>query len=462
MSVATRADVSRLLGRAAFGATKADLDKWTGQPYDALVHSLFPPGPPGTLGRLPQDDEVERLAFENTIGDIYLGVRWWLERMRITPYPLEERLTLFWHDHFATAFTGQPDLGLIMKQNGTLRTHALGSFRSLANAMSTDGAMLFWLNGVDNHVDGVNENYAREFLELFTLGTVPQVYTETDIREAAKAFTGFIVNTITRQSTFTPARHDTTVKLVLGRRVGGHATGSTAEAAEYAEVTEAALAHDGGKTASRFVAWKLIQQLGFEVTPEDTTGEILVEDVAWAIRAGGKWDIGLGLRRLLTHPRWRYADPAAGRRLVRSPVEMLIHATKVLGFPKPLPGQTWLWPVQVQTILERAGQTPFLPPNVGGWPHGGGWLSQTTNLGRYDLLLQLVTYWRNLGLSSVYPMPPSGDIDAWASYMGLGAFGTNTRLRLGEYLQDPKTTVEIDKQVTMFLLAATSPEWQVM
>ena len=457
---ATRADIARLFGRAAFGATKKDLDTWTGQSYTAAVDSLFPPGPPGAAGRLPQADEAEQAVQDYQTSDVASAYRWWLDRMRATPYPLEERMTLFWHDHFATAAIGSPDVGMVMMQNRTLRLNALGSFRTLANAMTVDAAMVVWLSGIANYAGGVNENYAREFLELFTLGTVPQVYTETDIREAAKAFTGFLVNGVTRLSEFTPTRHDTTVKTVLGRSIGGHPPASPEEALEYREVTEAALAHDGGRTSSRFGAYKLVQQFGYEVTGLAASDPV-VEDVAAALRAGDAWDIKAAVRTMLLHPGWRDAEPA--RRLVRSPIEVAVHAAKVLGYPNPTVYGSLLWPLAIQGVmLERTGQVPLLPPNVGGWPHGLDWLSQVSTLARYDVVYTIVRYFHNAGLSFVNVLPPSGDLAAWAAYMGLDGFTTNTTLRLREYLDDPGTTNEIQKQISMFVLVGTSPDWQVM
>jgi uncharacterized protein (DUF1800 family) len=458
--LATSSDVSRLFGRAAFGATAADMSKWTGQPYETVVDSLFPPGPPGTLGRLPQIDEGEEAVQEYQTQDVASGWRWWLERMRITPYPLEERMTLFWHDHFATAYLGEPDVGMLMIQNKTLRANALGSFRTLANAMTTDAAMCVWLNSIANHEGGVNENYAREFFELFTLGVNPQVYTETDIREAAKAFTGWLVNGSTRTSQFVPTRHSTGVKTVLGRSVGGHLPGSPEEALEYTEVLDAALAHDGGRSASMFVAYKLVQQFGYE--PVDPTTDYVVVDVARDLRAGGYWDIKAAVRTMLLHPYWRYASAQQGYDLVRSPVEVIVHAAKTLGYPSPNPYGSLYWPQAVQPIIDRTGQVPFLPPNVGGWPHGLNWLSQTTNLARYDAVLAVVQYFHNLALEYVRPLPASDDLDDWAWYMGLPGFTTNTRLRLQEFLDDPQTVNEVEKQLSMFVLIGTSPDWQVM
>jgi uncharacterized protein (DUF1800 family) len=456
--LASRADVCRLFGRATFGATAADITAWEGQPYEAMVDSLFPPGPPGTVGRLPEGDEAEQQYQNYQTSDVASAQRWWVERMRIARYPLEERMTLFWHDHFATAALGEPNVGLTMVQNQTLRANVFGSFRTLANAMTVDAAMLTWLSGINNVVGGVNENYAREFFELFTLGVQPQVYTENDVRQAAKAFTGFTVNTVLQAGQFNTARHDPSVKHVLGRTIGGHLPGSPEEALEYQEVLEAALAHNNGITASRFVAYKMILELGYSPAADDG----LIDDVAWEIRAGDRWDLRAGLRALLLHPRWRYADPSAGQLLVRSPIELAVHAVKVLGFPSPNVYGSLYWPQIAMPILERAGQVPLVPPNVGGWPNDVGWLSQTTVLARYDLLNALVLYFYSYALQLVHPLPASGDLDGWAAYMGLPGFSTNTRLYLQDYLDDPGTTDETQKQQSMFVLVGTSPDWQVM
>lgn len=455
--LATRDDIARLFGRAAFGATGADLDAWQGKPYADVVASLFPPGPVGTAGRTPFADEAVRLTLTQQKNDVAQAQRWWLERMRTTPYPLEERMTLFWHDHFATAFTGQPDVGMLINQNETLRTHALGSFRALANAMLTDGALLIWLNGIQNHKDGINENLAREFLELFTLGVVPQVYTETDIREAAKVLTGFTVNTVTRLSAFTAARHDNTVKTVLGRTIGGNAA---AAPTEYLQLTEAALAHDGGETASRFLAYRLVQEFGYVVPLGEVATDPLVQDVAWAIRANDTWDVGAGVHTMLMHPHWRYADVNADKLLVRSPVELVVHGAKVLGVTIPVANTLQSQPVNAAT--QRAGQALFVPPNVGGWPQGLGWLSQTTTLGRYDLMNQLWLAYRNQQRHTTAPPPPTSDLAYWTWWMGLARLSTSTTLRVREYLDAPGTTVELDKAASLFILLGTSPDWQVM
>jgi uncharacterized protein (DUF1800 family) len=459
--LATRADVARLFGRAAFGATKADLDKWTGVPYADVVASLFPPGPPGTVGRTPQPDEAERMLSEHYTETANLAQMWWLERMRSTPYPLEERLTLFWHDHWATADLNPPDTGYCMVQNQTLRTHALGSFRELAYAITVDPAMLFFLNGITNTVGGVNENYARELLELFTLGVLPQVYTETDVRQAARALSGWTVNTGLRQATFTDARHVLGTKTILGRTVGGYPAKDPRNATEYREVIDAVLAHDGGRSASRYVAYKLVQQLGYAPDESALLNDAVIQDVAAALRAGDAWDIASAVRTLLLHPGWRYADQSAGRGLVRSPVEVLVHAAKVLGIALSVSGGT----NEAQALDEsaaRAGQRVLLPPSVAGWPSGLTWLSQTTALARYEMLNPLFLYYRNSQRITLTPPPASGDLAGWASFMGLAGLSANTTLRLRSYLDAPGTTKEQDKQASVFLLLGASPDWQVI
>ena len=187
---ATRAEIARLFGRAAFGASAEQLQIWSQRPYADAVYALVDVPPP------PRKDddffgEVRRESIQ-ILGNGETAPQWWLERMRTTPYPLEERMTLFWHDHFATGPTDKgTTLGALIAQNQLLRKHALGDFRTLCEgSRSTRRCSSGWT--ARNSSIAPNENYAREFFELFTLGTIPQVYTEKDIRESARVFTGMV------------------------------------------------------------------------------------------------------------------------------------------------------------------------------------------------------------------------------------------------------------------------------
>ena len=426
----TSQDVSRLLARAAFGATAADLDEWTGKPYADLVESLFEVTSLPAVPPLP--DDAQRVLLERATGDDNDARRWWLERMRTTPFPLLERMTLLWHGHFATGIRYPPVMPDLVRQNETIRTHALGSFRDLVAALTVDPAMLWWLSGVDNAVPHPNENYARELFELFTLGKRPQVYTERDVREAARVLTGWYVDGATAK--FAPSRHDQKSKRVLGRTI------ANANATEYLALVDVALAQPVAKS---FIAWKLVANLAYVPGSNDA----LVTKVAKAL-AG--WDVENATRTLLLADEFRYADPKQGRQLVRQPVDTMVHAAKALGVR--FADDSLLWP------LERMGQSLFNPVNVGGWPLGRDWVSPVTALARYDAGLALHHLATTQPTKTTAPLPPPDDLAGWAKRLGLAGFGANTTAAVTSYLRREKN----DAQAGVLTLLLSSPEWVVV
>ena len=179
--------VAHLHRRAGFGATRAELLRDLEAGPEASVSRLFHP---------PQLPTEETEAIDGlretarTSSNLDLLKVCWLNRILHGPDPLREKLTLFWHGHFATSNKKVESVALMDQQNETLRTHALGRFAVLLEAIVSDPAMLVWLDGGTSKKDKPNENFGREFLELFTLGAGH--YTERDIREAARAFTGWV------------------------------------------------------------------------------------------------------------------------------------------------------------------------------------------------------------------------------------------------------------------------------
>ena len=454
--------MSRLLGRVAFGATKADLDTWTGKNYENLVDALLTP--PAGPAAVPLSDEAGRVQLESEQFNVTPAQKWWLERMRSTPFPLLERMTLFWHSHFATAYTGAPDVGHMMKQNNTIRTHALGDFRAMLHALTVDGAMIFWLSGFQNRRGAINENHARELFELFTMGTIPQQYTETDIRQAAKALSGWIVNA-NRVGVFDTNRHDRSVKTIFGQEIGGYPAADAREKTEYQEVCNLALVQD---TTAKYVAYKMV--CAFAYVP-DTTDLIadpdpLVDAVAAALRPswtnpGGVWDITKAMRALMLHPAFRYSQRGTGNALVRSPIELVVHLGRVLGASLNNNNATGWMPLYA---LQRMSQTPFRPPNVAGWPLGLDWLSAPTTMGRYNAgeMMSQVHLSQALTTAATVKLPPSNNIEAWIPFMGLAGLSTLTRQRVAAFLADPQTGDEPTKQRSVLTLIASSPDWQVM
>ena len=436
----TAGDVSRLLGRAAFGATAADLDLWTGREYADLVESLLAPADLPVPAPLP--DEAQRLLIERgQVTDIIEARRWWLERMRTTPAPLLERMTLLWHGHFATGVRYPPTVAQVIRQNQTIRTHALGNVRDLVAALTVDTAMLYWLSGVENATPYPNENYAREFFELFTLGKRPQVYTERDIREAARAFTGWYVDA-NDAAVFSANRHDKKTKKVLGRTV------SDQGAEEYKTLVDVALAQP---VARRFLAWKLVANLAYvpDVPNLLKSKDVLVNKVAASLESSG-WDVAAAVRTLLLSDEFRYAPANRSRQHVRQPVETVVHAAKALGVAFEDGAVVW--------ALEGMGQSLYNPVDVSGWPLGRDWVSPVTALARYDAGL---TFHRLATKSPLASMPAAGDLPAWARLLGLAGFGANTRNAVNAYLRRAKTAPAPEQQAGVLTLLLSSPEWVV-
>lgn len=445
---ASRRDVARLFGRAAFGATAQDLDTWTGKPYKEVVAYLV--DSPASMVRITPPDETQRVTYERAgSADPYLGLQeaqlWWVERMRTTPYPLEERMTLFLHDHFATGPNDKgTSVGALVQQNETLRRNALGNFRTLCEQITVDPAMLFWLDGAFNSAYARNENYAREFFELFTLGVIPQVYREKDIRESAKALTGWICDYFTRLVFFDEASHHTGKKVVLGRTITNKGD------KEYLDIVDVAL----DQTVSPlFIAYKMV--LNFAYVPETRnllrSPGPLIGRIARTLRAT-KWNLREAARTMLLADEFRYADESRGRQVVRQPIELVVHACKALGISAQ--------DASAALILRRMGQSPFQPPNVGGWPFGKNWISPATFLARYDWGILAHQLYSAGILKDALPSP--GDLAAWKSRFGLAALTRNTESALRSYVAARKGAAPEELQMGVLALIVSSPDWMVM
>ncbi len=345
-----------LYRRAAFGATWSELQAAVKAGPDATLRKLFTPGP-----EQAQFDEImDKLAPDpgqyqpaNQGGDNLQG--WWLYRMIATRFPLQERLALFWHNHFATSIAKVQQIAAMRDQNILIRKHALGKFGPFVLAMSQDPAMLIWLDSNSNTRGRPNENYARELMELFTLGVGH--YTEKDVRAAARAFTGWHTNG--GKFTFSSFQHDAGSKTFLGR------TG----------------AWDGGDivriileqpAAARFLVRKLYRHfLGEDEAPPDA----LLEPLAERFRRSD-YDIADLMKTLLRSR--LFFSAYAYRRRIKSPAEF------VVGLLRSLEGKMQVesaLPVLAQA-LEGQGQQLFAPPTVKGWDGGKAWLNSATLLAR--------------------------------------------------------------------------------
>jgi hypothetical protein len=369
-----------LYRRAAFGASWPELRAAARAGPDVAVEALFAGGP----GR----DEFDRLMDAvapgqgtprqpgNPNADPY-GVDlegWWLHRMVLTPHPLRERMTLFWHNHFATSIAKVRLPALMRDQNLLLRRHALGKFGPLVQAVSRDPAMLVWLDSNSNVRGKPNENFARELMELFCLGVGN--YTERDVREAARAFTGWHTNVTTEggfNPTATPAfvfqrsQHDDGPKTVLGE------TGDW----DGGDVVRIVVGHPA---CARFLARKLYRHFVSEAAaPPDK----LIEPLAERLRATD-YDVG-GVLKVVLRSR-HFFSPFAHRQRVKGPIEYAVGLLRALEARVPAEAVGLSLPAAAQEL----GQTLFAPPSVKGWDGGPAWLNTATVLARHNLAWRLL------------------------------------------------------------------------
>ncbi|HEV3203403.1 MAG TPA: DUF1800 domain-containing protein [Gemmataceae bacterium] len=346
-----------LYRRAGFGASPAEL-------REAVKEGL-----PNTLKKILHVDPTKSLEWQNLLD--FLGGQiasknntfelrgWWLYAILQSPFPLEEKMTLFWHNHFATSIAKVQRTVMMYQQNRLLRQHALGKFRPLLLEMSKDPAMLVWLDSNSNVKGRPNENYARELMELFSLGVGN--YTETDIREAARAFTGW--HTDDNQFEFESSQHDDGEKIVLGQK--GMWNGD--------DIVRIVLEKPA---AARFLVRKLYRYfISEKVNPPDS----LLEPLADSFRQND-YDIGALVQTMLRSQHF-FSDYAYKQR-IKNPVEYVVGTIRLLwrkGMDERMVEPTALIPE-----LEAMGQELFAPPNVKGWVGGKNWLNSATVLARHN------------------------------------------------------------------------------
>ena len=283
---------------------------------------------------------------------------WFLDRMIGTPAPLQEKMTLFWHGHFTSAYQKGIPAGVLIAQNNLFRSNALGNIRDLTLAVSQDPAMLRYLDNAQNVKAHPNENYARELMELFTLGIGN--YTETDVRESARAFTGWSFDRDWAFKIF-PPRHDDGTKTFLDKT--GNFTGT--------DIVQIIFTQPAA--AQRF-AKKLLE---FFVYSQPEPG--LIDAVAALIR---KNDYNLQpVMSTVMRSNVFYSDRAY-RALVKSPVEFVVGSYQLFGVKQS--------DLVALGALRRMGQILFLPPNVKGWDGGAAWLNSQTLLTRENFASSLM------------------------------------------------------------------------
>jgi uncharacterized protein (DUF1800 family) len=372
--------VAQLHRRAGFGATWAELQRDLNEGPGPSVDRLLQP-----RAATPEEQSVLDALRQGVLDsrDTERLKAWWLYRLLFDPDPLREKLTLFWHSHFATSNRKVQSIPLMLRQNELLRRHALGDFTALLTEMITDGAMLVWLDGAGSKKEDPNENFAREFLELFTLGLGQ--YTETDIRQAARAFTGWVRQ---RNESFRgdDSFHYEAAQFDAGDKTFLKQTGAW-RAADIVRLTLEQPA------AAEFLCRKLYR---FFISETAEPGPELIQPLAEELRQHH-----YALRHvvdILLRSRHFYSQ-AAYRQRIKSPMELSAGVLHTLEVPR-----TEVSLLALAVACERQGQDLFYPPNVNGWEGGRSWLNTSTALERSNYSTDLVWGNPNFGLTPYDPL----------------------------------------------------------
>ena len=348
--------------RASFGATWSELNRDVKDGVDAAVNRLLS-GRSRESGLREDFDEIAKIIGDNAVGsnDANRLKAWWLFRICFTNDPLQEKLTLLWHNHFATSNLKVRNLLLMRNQNDLFRKNAQAKFGVLLHEVLRDPAMLIWLDANSNRKGTPNENLARELMELFTLGVGH--YSEDDVKESARALTGWSAKQTDVR--FRKEWHDAGQKTILGKTKRFDAD----------SLADLLLTHEA---TSRRLAWRLCDLF----MGENFVSVKALDELANGLRKH-QLDIGWAVEKILRSELF-FSDANIATR-VSSPVEFMVNAVRCLELLEVPPSTLVLaeW-------CSRLGQDLFYPPNVGGWNGGRSWLTSRTIVGRSNFAAALV------------------------------------------------------------------------
>ncbi len=429
---AQRLELSRLYARFAFGPLPGQFSEALAAGFstsaknllnasvsDSALDALPMPALPDLGSRPSPGNAVATKAFNTAMKaqseDLTL---WWLDRMAVAKNPLVERMTWFWHGHWATSIDKVNFALPMFNQNQTLRSNALGNFRTMAHAMFHDGALQIWLDGNDSVKGSPNENLSREFMELFALGV--NNYSEDDVKAVARAFTGYQVVRSTGVVTFNPKRHDGDPVKLFGSNTpldGDSATDLIVSREENA----------------RFITERLWFRFISSTSEVDTKFGVQTalasRDIASAVKA-------LVSNGALSNPQYS---------VVRQPVEWFIAICRAFAIqPSKLSPRNF----SLGHLLKMS-QVPFLPPNVGGWPTDEAWLSSASAQFRISFASTLA---KQIDFSALRAVSPEKRIDYIKDLLGIYDLSTRTFTVL---------TNAKDDLPQFFTLAVCSPEFVV-
>ena len=341
----TRADVAHLLRRAGFGGTTAEVDALaTKASWAAVVDAVLDTSanPADTIPALVDDTDDEYY------GAWVAAVHYWLDRMATTPTPLVEKITLFWHG-VLTSSTEGPLTRLVFRQVKTYRSLGLGDIHALMQAMAVDPAMLDYLDNDENVAEQPNENFARELMELFTLGNA--MFAESDVIAMARAWTGHGTTDDGEHYEFHASDHDTGTKTLFGITKNWNGPAAITEIVRGVKQP----------VCARYLAGRLWSFFAYPNPPATLLDELQAALIT------ADMNVKAFLRVVFLRPEFRLATTRTA--LVRSPIEWIVAIMRATGMAATDLHPEW-W-------MDRLGQTMYQPPNVSGWKQNGAWISSS-------------------------------------------------------------------------------------
>ena len=397
-------DLAHLLRRTEFVVRPtrlAELKLLDLTTYDAVVDNVLNTGLNGTPA-LPVYFQSEDPASS---WDQYVAAcSFWIDNMLTTTQPFQEKMTLFWHGHFVSAWWDVGKGFHLMQQIQTYRENALGNFRTLTQKMAIDRAMLVYLSNAENVKGSPNQNFARELMELFTLGVGN--YAESDVEASARAWTGYNADWPGYVYQFYPERHDNGLKTFFG----------TTKAWTGPEIIDEILLNNPAKKliAARYITKKIWEFLAHPSPPA-----AVLDALAPAFAA----DMNLHnlLRSILVRP--EFYSTTAKQGLVRTPIEYIVALCYYAGLTPDDLGVSWR--------AESTGQQKYQPPNVSGWRPNAYWLNTSAVAGRADFARSATWQLRaNGGFDNLYTMTAANAVDYVANFFGIFPLSTTTRTAL--------------------------------
>jgi len=426
-------DINHLLRRAGFAPTAAEIAALSGGTIAAAVEHVLDRSLVPAVVEPPELTDPSKGEWDRSVA-LY---QWWIERMRTTPAPLAEKMVVFWHGHFVSGLD-KCTVAQMWQQLELFRTQGMGSFHNLAQAVALNPAMLTYLDNQYNVVGSPNENFARELMELFTLGIGN--YAQDDVVASARAWTGYGLTTDGTAFELHPADHDNANKTFLG----------TTKDWSGPDIIDEICAGSMKPVCARWIARK-VWSFFAHPDPEPT----VLDDVTAALLASSDLDITALLRAVFNHPAFYSAECKQG--LVRTPTEFMVAALRYLGITAvgDSGGHPEWW-------ADDMGQRLLYPPNVAGWGSNAYWIGFSAYQARanYARFLTWGAPSSLLGDTTAKPNPADAVAEALATF-GIASPTAHTTGWMTDWLASERSAQGWAERVNLITLSLLTPDFQL-